>query len=46
MFVPAYGQQELREIVARSTSLSQVLRHFGLRTAGGNFRQLRRWLET
>jgi hypothetical protein len=44
--VPAYGEQELREVVARSTSLSQVLRHFGLRTAGGNFRQLRRWLAT
>jgi hypothetical protein len=46
MFVPRYAENELREVVARSTSLSQVLRHFGLRTAGGNFRQLRRWLET
>jgi hypothetical protein len=44
--VPAYTESELREVVARSTSLSQVVRHFGLRTAGGNFRQLRRWLET
>ena len=46
MFVPRYPEEELREVVARSTSLSDVLRHFGLRTAGGNFRQLRRWLET
>jgi hypothetical protein len=45
MFVPRYAEEELREVVARSTSLSQVLRHFGLRVAGGNFRQLRRWLE-
>ena len=45
MFVPGYDEQELREVVARSKSLSEVLRHFGLRTAGGNHRQLRRWLE-
>jgi transposase-like protein len=45
MFVPRYSEDELREVVASSTSLSQVLRHFGLRPAGGNHRQLRRWLE-
>jgi hypothetical protein len=45
MFVPRYTEQELRDVVAQSDSLSQVLRHFGLRVAGGNFRQLRRWLE-
>jgi hypothetical protein len=44
MFVPRYPEDELREVVARSTSLSQVLRHFGLRPAGGNHRHLRRWL--
>jgi len=45
VFVPRYSEEELREVVARSDSLSDVLRHFGLRTAGGNFRQLRRWLQ-
>lgn len=45
MFVPGYTESELREIVARSTTLAEVLRHFGLRAAGGNFRLLRRWLE-
>jgi hypothetical protein len=45
VFVPAYTESELRGVVAQATSLSQVLRHFGLRTAGGNFRQLRRWLD-
>jgi hypothetical protein len=45
MFVPGYGEKELRDVVARSKSLSEVLRHFGLRTAGGNHRQLRRWLD-
>ena len=32
-FVPRYSEQELREVVATSDSLSQVLRHFGLRPA-------------
>ncbi len=45
MFVPRYTEQELREVVAGATSLSQVLRHFGLRPAGGNHRLLRGWLE-
>jgi hypothetical protein len=44
MFVPRYTEQELREVVARSTSLAEVLRHFGLRPVGGNGRLLRRWL--
>jgi ferredoxin len=43
--VPRYTEQELREVVAGATSLSQVLRHFGLRPAGGNHRLLRGWLE-
>jgi transposase-like protein len=45
VFVSRYSEEELREVVGRSASLSEVLRHFGLRTAGGNFRQLRRWLQ-
>lgn len=45
MFVPRYTEHELREVVARSDSLSEVLRHFGLRPAGGNHRLLRQWLE-
>jgi hypothetical protein len=43
--VPRYSEQELRKVVAGATSLSQVLRHFGLRPAGGNHRLLRGWLE-
>lgn len=46
MFVPLYTEAELREVVARSSTLAEVLRHFGLRAAGGNFRLLRRWLDT
>src|SRR4051812_40150772 len=45
VFVPRYTEAELREVVARSKSLSEVLRHFDLRPAGGNHKQLRRWLE-
>jgi hypothetical protein len=43
--VPRYAEQELREVVANADSLSDVLRHFGLRPAGGNHRLLRHWLE-
>jgi hypothetical protein len=43
MFVPRYTEAELRAVVATSRSLSEVLRHFGLRVAGGNFRLLRHW---
>jgi transposase-like protein len=45
MFVPVYTEPELREVVARSSTLAEVLRAFGLRAAGGNFRLLRRWLD-
>jgi hypothetical protein len=45
MFVPRYTEQELREVVPRMTTLKDVLVHFGLRPAGGNFRLLRRWLD-
>jgi hypothetical protein len=45
-FVPRFDESELREAVRASSSLSDVLRHFGLRTAGGNHRLLRHWLET
>jgi len=44
VFVPRYTEAELREVVARSDSLGEVLRHFGLRQAGGNHRLLRKWL--
>ena len=45
MFVAAYTESELRAVVATATSMSEVLRRFGLRPAGGNHRQLRKWLE-
>src|SRR4051794_40012490 len=44
VFVSRYTEAELREVVARSDSLGEVLRHFGLRQAGGNHRLLRKWL--
>ena len=34
-----------RELVPRVTTLTEVLRHFGLRPAGGNYKLLRRWLD-
>jgi hypothetical protein len=46
VFVPRYTEAELRAVVPQASSLSEVLRHFGLRPAGGNHRLLRRWLET
>jgi hypothetical protein len=45
VFVAAYSESELRAAVAGATSMSEVLRHFGLRPAGGNHRQLRKWLD-
>jgi hypothetical protein len=45
VFVPRYSEAELREVVKTATSLSDVLRHFGLRPAGGNHRLLRGYLE-
>ncbi|HET6550166.1 MAG TPA: hypothetical protein VFG79_17015, partial [Solirubrobacter sp.] len=45
VFVPRYTEQELREVVPQMTTLTAVLRHFGLRPAGGNHRLLRRWLD-
>jgi transposase-like protein len=44
--VPRYTEAELREVVAGARSLSEDLRHFGQRPAGGNHRHHRRWLET
>jgi HNH endonuclease len=44
-FVPRYAESELREVAARASSLSEILRHFRLRPAGGNHRLLRRWLD-
>ncbi len=45
MFVAAYSEAELRALAPRVTSLTAILRHFGLRPAGGNFRLLRRRIE-
>jgi hypothetical protein len=45
VFVPRYDEEELREVVAQASTLTDVLRHFGLRPAGGNFRLLKCWLE-
>ncbi len=45
MFVPCYTEAELRAVVPGATNLTQVLRHFGLRPAGGNHRPLRRWVD-
>jgi hypothetical protein len=45
VFVPRYTEAELREFVPKARSMTEVLRHFGLRPAGGNHRLLRRWLD-
>jgi hypothetical protein len=45
VFVPRYTEAELRAIVPQLTTLTDVLRHFGLRPAGGNFRLLKGWLD-
>ncbi len=45
MFVPRYSEQDLREVVPRMRNMTEVLRHFGLRPAGGNHKLLRRWLD-
>jgi hypothetical protein len=45
VFVPRYSEAELRAVVAQVTTLTEVLCHFGLRPAGGNFRLLKRWLD-
>src|SRR3954451_15870704 len=45
VFVPRYTEAELREAVATARSMSEVLRRFGLRPAGGNHKHLRRWLD-
>src|SRR4051812_7180893 len=44
VFVPRYAEAELRAVVCTASSMTEVLRHFGLRPAGGNHRLLRRWL--
>src|SRR3954452_5764775 len=44
VFVPRYTEAELRAVVVKASSMTEVLRHFGLRPAGGNHRVLRRWL--
>jgi hypothetical protein len=45
VFVPRYDEEELREVVALSSSVSDVLRQFRLRPSGGNHARLRRWLD-
>ncbi|WP_157592586.1 HNH endonuclease signature motif containing protein [Solirubrobacter soli] len=39
-----YARDELEAAVAVSATMTEVLRHFGLRPAGGNHRVLRHWL--
>jgi hypothetical protein len=39
---PRYTEQEVRDAVAGSRSLSDALRRLGLRAAGSNFRTLKR----
>jgi hypothetical protein len=43
--VPRYTESELRAVVASSLTLTEVLRKLGLRPAGGNHAQLRKYLE-
>ncbi len=43
--MPRWTEPELRAAVAQADSLSEVLRHFGLRAAGSNFKQLWRYLD-
>ena len=43
--MPRWTEQQLRDAVAVSDSYSDVLRHFGLRTAGGNAGTVLRWAE-
>jgi hypothetical protein len=45
VFVPRYTEAELRAVVPAASTLTEVLRHFGLRPAGGNHRLLRHWLD-
>lgn len=40
-----WNEQQLRDAVEEADSLSDVLRHFELRAAGGNFSQLKLWLD-
>jgi hypothetical protein len=43
--VPRYTEAAVRELAPNVTSLTEILRHFGLRPAGGNYKVLRRWIE-
>ncbi len=43
--MPRYTEAEIRDLVPRVSSLTEVLRHVGLRPAGGNYRLLRKWLQ-
>jgi len=43
--MPRWTEQQLRDVVGESDSLVDVLRHFGLRAAGGNFSHLKLWLD-
>jgi len=45
VFVPRYTEAELRAVVPKCRTMAEVLRHFGLRPAGGNHKLLRRWLD-
>lgn len=43
--MPRWTESQLRDVVAASDSFADVLRHFGLRTAGGNHASVRNWIE-
>lgn len=42
---PLSNKASMAEAVASSESVSDVLKFFGLRAAGGNFRQVKKWAE-
>ena len=42
---PLYTEQQVRDAVASARSLTEALRTLGLRTAGGNFKTLRKLIE-
>jgi hypothetical protein len=45
MFVPRYSEEEARQAVATSLCYSEALRKLGLRPAGSNHRQFRRYVD-
>ncbi len=43
--MPRWTEDQLREAIVAADSISDVLRHFGLRVAGDNHRTVTRWVE-